>query len=293
MATDIFNTDGIADPTGVVKHGTIITNAGVIPSRILTNVANDAVSNLPVIDDIQDKYDARFDDKDYYKSGPMGIWTSAVVAYVRGGNWKINQDNGRISSWTDLSDNGNHFLQTIVDRQPVIGSRLGQPAAIFNNADQRYLLNSSTTAFDNRPYDMLIICIRDGTDPGFFVDGIGSSERNTLFWSAGIFKGFAGLSTGATNIDILPHMFIVQFGTSSAGGIWTDGNRLSDTSDIGDQDPTTGLYIGAETLLNAGGFLEGAINEIVWLNRVSTNKERNRYIDYAKGKYAGLTLTKF
>ncbi len=64
MAVDIFNTDGIADPTGIVKHGSICVNAGVIPSRILKN--NDATFNKPVINDIQEKYNDRFDDRLYY-----------------------------------------------------------------------------------------------------------------------------------------------------------------------------------------------------------------------------------
>ncbi len=79
MAVDIFNTDGIADPTGIVKHGSIIMNAGVIPSRIIKG--NDAVFNLPVIDDIQEKYDARWDDPLYYKlSGGLILATNEYYA---------------------------------------------------------------------------------------------------------------------------------------------------------------------------------------------------------------------
>lgn len=66
---DIFNIDGLADPTGVVKHGSICVNPGTIPSRILKN--DDAVFNTPIIDDIQEKYDPRFK---YLLRNPFAVY---------------------------------------------------------------------------------------------------------------------------------------------------------------------------------------------------------------------------
>ena len=84
MAVDIFNIDGIADPAGVVKHGAITVNPGTqIGSRILTN--DDAVKNLPVIDDIQEKYDTSF--KEFIRLNGAeyltanDIWTTTKRSY--------------------------------------------------------------------------------------------------------------------------------------------------------------------------------------------------------------------
>lgn len=61
MATDIQ----LAKPDSPIKNGTILIQCKVTGPKI-KDLYNYYVNNKPVILDIQDKYDQRFDDPSYY-----------------------------------------------------------------------------------------------------------------------------------------------------------------------------------------------------------------------------------
>lgn len=60
MAIDIRNLK--PSVTTVIKHGTITVNPGTRNMNLLSHYSPDHVWNTPVIADLDEKYDAKFDD---------------------------------------------------------------------------------------------------------------------------------------------------------------------------------------------------------------------------------------
>jgi hypothetical protein len=64
MAIDIRNLKPTVTTT--IKHGTITVGHGCKALDAMKHYSPDHVKNTPVIADIDDKYDAKFDDPTYY-----------------------------------------------------------------------------------------------------------------------------------------------------------------------------------------------------------------------------------
>lgn len=178
----------------------------------------------------------------------VSIWTPAELGASLLGWWRAETDNVTIetgvSSWTDLSGNGEHLANANTDQQPAFsatGGPNGRGYLEFDGTDDQ--LNTSVNLTGTLHYFMVVLPRISGSGIDTFVVGGAGNAQKIQLSAANTLKavgaGGANELTAAIDEDVW-HGIEVLF--SATGSIIIDGGTPA-TGDIA-AGAVTGLRLG-------------------------------------------------
>lgn len=196
-----------------------------------------------------------------------------------------------VSQWNDKSGNGHHFIQATATNQPDYTRTInGRKVIDFDGVDN-YLRNTSFTTSDR---GHVYIVVKQDSDPGedvprffdgnprwsIYYDGRAVYDEYRMATSAGII----GYPETPANLDL--NLYLGKFNGSSSR-LYRNGISLvyGNVAYVGSSNWVLGAN--ANQISN---FLDGAIGEVMYYNRILTDSEDNRIKNYISGKW-GITVS--
>lgn len=226
-------------------------------------------------------FDAPFIASGFTRAGLKGWWSADSLALA---------NNALVSSLTDLSGNGNTFVQATGASQPVFNTaqQNGLPGLTFDGA--RFMTAPAITSGAN----FTMFAVHKNTSAasavrGMIHVGLGNGYSfNTTTFSSRLMQARA-----AGDLNDGPFTLVTELWTgqrTSSGPLWTfyvnTVNQVITNSTIGMTNPTTSSTLGKfEDGIGGFGWV-GSVFEILIYDSVLTASERAGVEAYLNGKWA-------
>lgn len=212
----------------------------------------------------------------------LALWLRADYANI------TDAGSGRVSAWTDRSGKGNTVVQATGADQPLWVDNViaGRPVIRFAAANTEFLADTTSDADHTQPLTVFLVAKAGGANQIFFdhnatsLFGMYSNATSKCAIANatelagteainGAFKGMCGEYNGASS-NVYVGDFTTAEATGNAGAIgWVGAN---------------GFRVGVN---RAGtGYLDGDIAEMIVLDALATQAERNQVRDYINRLYA-------
>lgn len=197
-----------------------------------------------------------------------------------------------VHSWLDQSGQGNTCSQATGSKQPTLNTSdaayNNQSTLSFASASTQFLQSGAFTTAPGTATTLVIVGEMD-TQQMYFFDGIGSSNRNAMFFDAS--KNFSTYQGTTTLAYAAPtpgskHVWGVQFTGTSANAMFQDSSQTPVITGSSGTNSILGSTIGADYNTGAGFFLTGKIAEVIFYNRVLLAAELLMLFAYLGARYA-------
>lgn len=208
---------------------------------------------------------------------------SGLLVWLKADALSLN-DGDAVSSWTDSSGNGTHATQGTALLRPVFKTSILNSLPILRFNGSQYL--QTGTFSGGQPATFFAVPKFSGS-PQFAFDGVGASNRNAMWSNSGSRALYAGSilngSSATANFEVWSAIF-----NSTSSTLWVNGTSDA-TGDIGTQNLTNGLVVGAAGDPVGGGGLNGDLAEVIIYNSALSSTNRQLVEDYLGAKY-GITI---
>jgi len=196
-------------------------------------------------------------------------------------------DGDSISTWSDISDNGNDATQSTASAQPTYDSTGldGDPALVFDGSDDWLDLPDSMVTVD----DCTVFVVGQHTgnfdSDSYLLSGQSGSNDNRLrmaswgwtsdfVWGAG---DAGALRAGTEDSD--PHVF----GLTSGLAAYVDGTKVGSATNSAGANTPGNLNLGSYGE-GSRDFFQGAVSKVLVYNRELTSDEITAVNDYLQSK---------
>lgn len=221
------------------------------------------------------------------RGSPGGFAPSQIPGlklWFNAGALSLN-NNDPVSSWTDLSGQGNHATQATGTKQPTYKTNVlnGRPVVRFDGVDD-YLQTAAFSAPLSQPSTMFVVCSFSGLSDTA-TDGLTAGARHLL------------VQSGATTVGISAGTYLSYTDASPSGvSIWSalyNGttselyrNGASKAAGNAGTNQLAGLTIGADHRAPAAAdYIQGDMPEIILYNRALSASERRTVEQYLGRRY--------
>ena len=232
---------------------------------------------------------------------PQSLTTQATPGQIGNlvGWWRadqgVNLTGGKVSSWNDLSGNGNTLTQGTSANQPTFTSSNStfnhQSTVNFLSTGPSYMFNNNVNV--SQPNTIFIVFTTDGTSTSqFAIDAStpsGDPHRQVIYNNAGggTVAMYAGSTVGQNGLtDTAPLSTIAVFNGASSG-LYTNSNAPVQASTPGTQD-LKGIIVGSAFNITAG--LNGSIAEVAVFSSALTQSQASQLSLYCAQRY-GITVS--
>lgn len=191
-----------------------------------------------------------------------------------------------VSSWADLSGNGNNVTQGTGANQPTLVAASaalgGMPALSFNGTSNR-LINAAFATGANQPFTLMLVTANDAAAGTlFWVDFGGAGGESALLFNSTGWAGFSGSFITSTNTSTAAKAFAyVANGASSA--LYINSSTVPVKAANAGTNPLLSITIGCAS----GGldFESGLLAEVVLFSRALNAPQRGQMFAYFSSRY--------
>lgn len=207
--------------------------------------------------------------------------TNDLVLHLDASELSLSDDDP-VTSWTDLSDNDYHATQSTGDYQPTFKTNIlnGNPVVRFDGTDD-YLETTSFSSALSQPNTIFVVWQTNSTGTQFAIDGITTTDRNSIYQRSGEIAFYAGSTQEYTRDTPFDWLITTALFDGSGSEIWENGDSKA-TGNTGSQS-LTGALIGSR--VEYRNFLDGDIAEIIIYDRALSFSEQTDVEYYLSRKY--------
>jgi hypothetical protein len=211
----------------------------------------------------------------------------------------VQETDGRVSQWTDLSGNGNHVTQATPGDRPVKTLLNGLDAILFDDEAEEWLDNTSWTAVTAAPAEVIVVIQMDEDTPTS--EFVQMTDASTSVQFMALFRtpanprwqvtdgGTSALPTGPALDPGTTHLVGGRSVSDSSHFVRMDGSDAAEDTTTVAPPGIDKLSIGRAGDASPGDYMSGYIMEVLIFNKILTYQERIDLENHLATKW-GVTL---